>query len=233
MFLELFLVGTFWFWVLLGAEFFFIIWCLESESHVLAPFSFLLVVLAVTFFGNVNIFPYIWHNPLWSLLWAALYFVPVGVVWGVVKWWFFIRNIRDKNREVKRAWLGRLDIVAQDFERYVKDMDGREQVEKFKKQAKICRDAVGTTQMTEDLLPIWKEHEEEIGRYDRRQGITKPDPVDFKARIVSWIAWWPASFVWTVLNDPFRRIAQQLYYTISGILSRMADSAWKNEDNVV
>ena len=90
--------------------------------------------------------------------------------------------------------------------------------------------------MTEDMLPLWKEVEENFiysDLFGRRIGITKPEPEQFKNRIISWIVYWPPSLFWTLLNDPFRRIGQLIYEAVTKSLKGISDSAWRDEDKTM
>lgn len=46
-----------------------------------------------------------------------------------------------------------------------------------------------------------------------------PSPSQYKARIVFWITNWPFSLVWTVLNDPLRKLADFLYRRLGKVYS--------------
>jgi len=90
-------------------------------------------------------------------------------------------------------------------------------------------------EMTAELLPFWKEEEKSFTFYDwfnRRVQIVKPDPGKFKARIISWIVYWPPSLIWTLLNDPLRRIGRRLYDLVASLLKSISDSAWQDEDKI-
>lgn len=50
-----------------------------------------------------------------------------------------------------------------------------------------------------------------------------PQVSEHKARIIGWMALWPASMVWTVLNDPVRRVFEEIYDRIGGGLQRMSN----------
>jgi hypothetical protein len=54
----------------------------------------------------------------------------------------------------------------------------------------------------------------------------KPQVGDHKARVYLWLCYWPWSFVWTVLNDPVRKIFQNIYLSIRDHLQRISDSVW-------
>lgn len=47
-----------------------------------------------------------------------------------------------------------------------------------------------------------------------------------KARIFLWIAYWPWSCLWTVINDPVRRICREIYSSIKATLQKISDHVW-------
>lgn len=57
--------------------------------------------------------------------------------------------------------------------------------------------------------------------------ITKPVVRDHKSRIMTWMCFWPFSMVWTLINDPIRRIFKAIYSRIKGMLQRIADRAFE------
>ena len=50
-----------------------------------------------------------------------------------------------------------------------------------------------------------------------------PNPGDYKSRIVGWIALWPASMLWTVINDPVRRAAEEIYARLGGTYQKISN----------
>lgn len=55
-----------------------------------------------------------------------------------------------------------------------------------------------------------------------------PSVLDEKSRILPWMIWWPLSAAWTIVNDPIRRIFQQIYLNIAQHLQKVSDRAFKN-----
>ena len=55
-----------------------------------------------------------------------------------------------------------------------------------------------------------------------------PKVGDHKTRIMGWMALWPASMVWTVLNDPVRRGFEEIYNRLGGGLQAMSDRVFKD-----
>jgi hypothetical protein len=59
--------------------------------------------------------------------------------------------------------------------------------------------------------------------YSAGVGKFPPHPGDYKARIVGWIALWPASMLWTVINDPVRRAAEEIYARLGGTYQKISN----------
>ena len=60
-------------------------------------------------------------------------------------------------------------------------------------------------------------------------GSVPPKALENKGKIMMWMTHWPFSFVWTVLNDPIRRIFQAIYARVAGVMQRISDHIFKNE----
>lgn len=54
-----------------------------------------------------------------------------------------------------------------------------------------------------------------------------PSVLDEKPRIMAWMAWWPLSLVWTIMDDPVRRLFQEIYRRIAGHLQAVSDRAFQ------
>jgi hypothetical protein len=259
MIFDFFVLGTFWFWAIIAIEFFLLIYFLESESYILAPLSFL-GVSALLIFANsslVSIFQWICDNPFYVVAGFFAYFL-IGTVYVVSpyvgKWWWFVRDVREKNREYKLSWLG-------DYQKHINKLKDHLQT----KERIVERDSNSTTSVTSErrnelilevesikkhleawmeygnnpdsnvtkaLAPYWKIYQEDNYFYDwfgRSISIEKPTPDNFKARIIAWIAYWPPSLFWTLLNNPLRRIGNMIYESVLNILKNISDSAWKDE----
>lgn len=55
-----------------------------------------------------------------------------------------------------------------------------------------------------------------------------PQVSDHKMSIYIWIAYFPFSAAWTLINDPVRKICRHIYHSISGILQQISDSVFAN-----
>jgi hypothetical protein len=77
--------------------------------------------------------------------------------------------------------------------------------------------------------PSWKEDDLAHAIYVAGIGGDFPPNVSYhKAKIMGWMMLWPASMVWTMLNDPVRRIFEEIYDRIGGGLQAMSDRVFRD-----
>jgi len=101
---ELFVVGTFWFWMLLAAEIILLFVFIDNENGIGATVSVGVFAALLQWFGQVDIIHYIQAHPLFILSCAAAYFA-LGAVWGVIKWWIFCRDRLEDYEEARAEFL--------------------------------------------------------------------------------------------------------------------------------
>jgi hypothetical protein len=61
-------------------------------------------------------------------------------------------------------------------------------------------------------------------------GATEPQRIlvkEHKSRIMTWMSFWPMSLLWTLLNDPIRKLFTEIYTRISGTLQKIADREYE------
>jgi hypothetical protein len=44
---------------------------------------------------------------------------------------------------------------------------------------------------------------------------------------MTWMSFWPMSLLWTLLNDPIRKLFTEIYTRISGTLQKIADREYE------
>lgn len=223
-FLCLFVFGGFWFWTVVVLSSIAIIGFLENDKTVGATVVCVSTLAATFFLGNIGVFGMIVENPWWVVGVIASYFV-IGALWGIVKWGLFLRHVRERYQEAKEKFLADCSklpipqIMVDDY-----------------KQSISSGILVGL------ILEKWrthvKEYESDIHGYGAsavsyqkyRRSIVKPLVSDHKARILTWMSYWPWSCLWTLLNDPIRKLFKHIYYRIKGTLQKMSDRVFRSID---
>jgi len=69
-------------------------------------------------------------------------------------------------------------------------------------------------------------HEMQFGGHGKW---TKPLASQHKGTITGWMAFWPFSFVGTLLNDPVRRIVTFMFRHFKALYQKMSDRIFAND----
>jgi hypothetical protein len=64
--------------------------------------------------------------------------------------------------------------------------------------------------------------------YRNRYVRIPPNVRDFKARIIGWMAYWPWSAAWFLINDPIKRAYRYIYESLVSYLQNMSDNTFKD-----
>ncbi len=80
--------------------------------------------------------------------------------------------------------------------------------------------------VSSQLRSQWKERLRYNGFVNEEA--VEPKAIKHKAKILMWMTHWPFSFVWTVLNDPIRRIFIAIYDHMVGMLQKISDHVFAN-----
>lgn len=92
--------GSVGFLSLVGIVMVLLLVAVEYEKPALATISLVATAFALAYWGDFNLLTAIKAHPLEALAGLAGYFVAGGL-WSIGKWWFFVRNLRDKYDELK------------------------------------------------------------------------------------------------------------------------------------
>lgn len=214
--------GTFWFWALIALHCVALTVFLELDRVIFGTVITIFTALSVIFMGNIVVFPWILGHPWQFLSGIACYFL-IAVIWVFIKWTFYARNIEEFAKEKKLEWIRNYDPIG------LKD----EQKNDYK-QTIETRTLVGYFIKEWELYVKEWEHSRELQRTygywivnkSLKQPKTMAEIEEFveknKGRIISWMTYWPWSMLWTLLNDPIRRIMKHIYYAIRGLLIKIA-----------
>lgn len=126
-------------------------------------------VIAAHYFHIFDILGYAKGHILNSLGYAGIY-VVIGVTWSFAKWFFFLRNERDRIREYNK---------------------------------------------NEKITPY--------------TGINIPQASKNKSKIIAWMAYWPFSFIGTLLNDPIRKLFNSIFNEFKELYQKMANSIFAED----
>lgn len=199
-FTDLILVGTFWFWALIIAVSIGMVILVEIEK---AGFAFLVLLgtlITLQFASDLNIIQLVVQHP-WMALVGVIGYAAIGVVWSMVKLHFYEKTRRAKYDSLKRSF-----GITHDLS-----------------------DEMINAPIPEALKSQWATYLEKNGpRYDSLYYLRNfNDPSQHQGRIVSWIGYWPFSFIFTICNDPLRRIGNAIFESLRGTYASIVRNAWK------
>lgn len=207
-----FLLSAMVFYILLAIGIIAIIFNHEKENLGWANFLFTLI-LVYCFWKFANFDFKMLGSPEVILKWIGLYIV-VGIVWAICKWYFFLRNI--------------INTVNQAREKYSHEF------EEYKSNRKEHTDK--STFIWEKLYEkfSYRNHKVEIRRDNSIQGtkpvykVVPPDASENKMLITTWMLHWPVSCVWTLINDPIKKLINHIFEMIKSIFQSMSNSMFKS-----
>lgn len=147
-------------------------------------------------------------------------YIAAGIAWGIGKWYFKISEVRDKFVELREEY-AQYHGLPIDFHKELEDKNDAlvpaEWAVKYETAynfvAKIinnCRiyTSASTAEMalnprtlTSAIMPVATRH---------------------KASICKWIAFWPVSFIWTMINDPVRKAVNYIFNQIKAVFGTMS-----------
>lgn len=72
--------------------------------------------------------------------------------------------------------------------------------------------------------------DELVFRYKVSHGQSEfpPQVTNNKSRIIGWMSLWPASMLWTVINDPVRRACEEIFDRLGGIYQAINNRVFKD-----
>lgn len=211
-FAAFFILGSAWFWVGSVGLFILILALEENDRHFWAGLSLLAFVFLMERSGAISIF----SSPLIVLKWGAVY-MAVGAGWSFVKWFSFLHKQSDKLSKLKLRW-----IEGQNVQ--IKRNNEQGTAEQSDQQELLAVDV--KTKIPDMYKEGYKEFLSSEGYIRSRSSSLIPQIGDNKARITSWIVWWPWSALWTLLNDPIRRLAEFIYNRLQTTYQAVANSVF-------
>lgn len=179
---------------------------LETEKEGVASTFFSLATGVVLWTYGPELWTLITQNIATTLYFSAGY-VILGLIWSFIKWNQKVAKIFKLFTRLKNKFIA----------------ENGEIVERTK-------DNIGTRQAFYNTLGYkfkYADGSSTISSFDESKSIEEviekitPIGIEHKAKIVSWISYWPLSLIGTLLNDPFRRFFEWIYESVSGVYDKI------------
>lgn len=200
---EVFVFGTFWFWLLAIAALIGLIWSIAEEAGGWASFVTIIFFAALALFGSFNVVSYAYHHPVHLLIVVGIYLLG-GVPWASAKLWIWAKNLRDELEDIKADWLQEKGYNAKTLT--------AAQVEEWSKSSDRRAFAVSIGNTDGELTPKIRNH---------------------KSKVISWMVYWPVSLFWTLCNDALKRLWNSVYHAVSQKLQSILNTVFRDADLAV
>ncbi len=223
MWLGIFLVGSFWFWLLVGIETLFLFGAISANRGWPAGWSLLIFVLALWTLGDFNSFRWIYDNPVELLKYAGGY-VALGVIWSLIKFKLICIDIKDAYVEIKSNFfqLHNIDAVPPNHPKE-QEFVHRGQAREDNKESLHDKWIYALNEQT------WPGPNDYTWRSRRKIYATHdviPLASEYKDYIMCWGAYWPVSLLWFVLHDFVERTFRAIYEQISHWYQNIANATF-------
>ena len=215
MWVPFFVLWTLPFWLLVGVVCIVLIIAVEYESPFWATASLVVTGLLLWLFGNVNVFALAVAYPLWAFLGVLGYFAA-GTLWSVGKWYFFVSARREEYNEKKAEFLKAHGLP-----------ENGPIPEELKLDWWHCNGSGWGRGRARDVMVSGMSAKDVEAEGRKIQERLTPRVRDNKRRILTWMAYWPWSMFWTVLNDPVKRLFKYIYAKMKAVYQKIVDRVFK------
>lgn len=112
--MDIFLIGTAWFWIITSALSVGLIASVITENGACIFLDLLVAVLFLQFGAHLHIFQYCFYHPIMILLIAVGYFV-IGAIWMVAKWQFTVWGVARKYADLREDFIKEFPSVRDKY----------------------------------------------------------------------------------------------------------------------
>jgi hypothetical protein len=166
-------------------------------------------------------------NNLSYVIYALIMYIVIGIIWSFAKWYFYLIDVRDKFIEARQN--------------FVKDYSQRH-IDNISIDTLTQPLVIGSDNYHNDLKAVLAFHGHintnfKIYQYFNHTEISqnsvnitdsiKPIAAKHKSKITQWIAFWPISGLWTLINDPIRKLVNVIFSRIKNTFQRLSNHIFK------
>ena len=202
---DLFIFGTAWYFLVTAAWIVAILWCVEKENPLGLGIWLILYLCFLQFLAKVDFFDQITHHPAASAFWILGYLIA-GFLWSFIKWWLYSHKKAEEFSRVRCRFL-------------------KENQAHYNKKAVIHPELGNITEDTKvpaNLMDDWKRHIVCCGAIPRVR--------ENKGKISIWVTYWPASMIWSLVNDFVKKFIRVIVMKCRKIYEGITKSAFKGLD---
>ena len=210
------------FFTMIGVLVCVITWGHESEEENLGwahtAFIGLMCLLAYKF---SYLLPDIKANP-WIISKYLGTYLFIGIIWAFAKWYFYLKSIFHYYQQKKDQFINEIkkDSCAADISEEEKKLFLQQKL-----QNHFSYKSRGLSISVTDYATIGEGKNSK--RVPSKYEILPPVANQNKSKIISWISHWPISMIWTLLNDPIKKMLNYIFECIKNIFQKMSNRIFK------
>lgn len=202
MWIELFVLGGIWFYLLSVITILVIINLLITDRFFWSAFWIGGFIATIHIFGNAHFFQHVIDNPVWALAYIFGY-LGLGAIWSFFKWWMMLREVRKKYDVLKVEFLKNKKVTGTVIPDDLKD-EWRKHV-------------VG------NRCYKLRYHYSDIEGHNP----IVPPLSQNKTKITGWMVYWPISVILFFFEDFLSKLFDAIYDMFSNVYQRISDSVFK------
>lgn len=208
MWISFFLFPGLSFWILCSIISILFIWSLEEEWYGLLISISIISAALFGLFGQLpDVIKFLYMNPLVAIEGIIGYFV-IGALYSILKWTSYISCIRRNYYKMKCEFLDSKKIQYTERNPSIPENFKREWISIIDSNQPFHN---SLSYSEEDKVKMFAKNDLKASKH--------------KGQITIWIIWWVWSAAWTLINDPVKRIANEIYIALSkvyeGIVKKM------------
>lgn len=202
------------------------IWSLDKNRGGWATVTAALTIGVMVFLGEQEFPGWVYNHPKHFLAIIGVYFIA-GAIWGVGKWFLFVKKRREKYDDAKASWLRSKGAATDPSQEKEVPEDLKAEWKKFLEQ-----DPDWCVMIREPVKDESRSRYEE-GNYWRQKYTEKsvlrikPFARENKARIAAWMTYWPWSLCWAMLDDLVHHVFRMIQQQLSDWMDRIATRVFK------
>jgi hypothetical protein len=214
------LYGPLW-WLLTILAVIAIIIAIDHDNGFGATITFLGTLILMTCFGTLPLIEWVTNNS-WLFTGIILgYFLIGGPIGGITRWYTYVHDELEKYENTKRNWL-----------KHVAEIDTTEvPPEKRIDWLVYASEKFDWIKIKGDRIYDQRERTEKYYPETVKVLQSHPQAWDNKARIITWMTYWPFTLTWLLLNDFITKFFKIIQQKLSNLMDQISRHIFKNVEN--
>lgn len=201
-------IATLWFIFGSGAFIILLIIFVEHEYAIRSGITVAAYIAFLQFLIKIDVIGSIAQHPLKSII-IALIYLFIGFIWSIIKWAIYVNKKALAYKEKRYEFLTDKRRISRVMELY--NLGDK-------------NDITLDTQIHRDLMDEWKRNESIL--------VSIPVVHENKNKISHWLIYWPASMIWSLLNDFIRNAVNMIVLKVRFIYEAITKNAYKGIEKI-